>query len=148
MGDGSSNVGQLSVSHSGATLKNFYQWTSTRSTLQDYAILLRVPLSADFVRWGTVYPLSLLYRTSSNDAASNVLGLSVFDSAGAEVALTGSGTTGLQSADWVNASWGFGGNPTWTAGGEMLIKVTLAAKDDASVQIGPLTIRTSELLSE
>lgn len=147
-GDGTNNVGQLSVSHSGSTLRNFYQWTSSRGTLQDYEIMLRVPLSADFEGWGSALPLSIVFRTRDGDAAANALGFRVFDTAGTEVTLTGSGTTGLQSTDWATASFGFAGNPTWTAGGEMLIKLALSARNSSFVQVGPLTVRSSELLSE
>ncbi len=146
-GDGSNNVGQLTVSHSGSVLRNYYQWTSTRSTLQDYDMLLRVPVSSDFTRWGST-PLTLLYRTTSADVAKNALALQVYDTAGAAVTLTGSGASGLSSTDWVTATWGFAGSPTWTAGGEMLIKLSFASKDSASVQVGPLSIRFAEMLSE
>lgn len=146
-GDGSNNVGQLSVSHSGSTLRNYYEWTSTRGTLQDYSVVLRVPLGSDFVRWGA-QPVSLAYRTSSADVGVSALAVAVNDTAGAAVTLTGSGTTSLASTGWTTATWGFSGAPTWTAGGEWLITLTLSAKNDAKVQLGPLTIRFAEILSE
>ncbi|MFA5273808.1 MAG: hypothetical protein WC353_06675 [Candidatus Peribacter sp.] len=146
-GDGTDNVGQLSVGHSGSTLRNFYDWSSTRSTLQDYGILLRVPVSSDFTRWGTA-PLSLVYRTTSSSALNSALAVQVYDTAGAAVTLTGSGSSSLVSTDWATATWGFAGSPTWTAGGEMLIRLTFAAKENASVQVGPLSVRFAEMLSE
>ncbi|MDD4287315.1 MAG: hypothetical protein PHO20_01490 [Candidatus Peribacteraceae bacterium] len=146
-GDGTNNVGQLKVSHSGSVLRNYYDWSSTRSTLQDYDALLRVPVSSDFTRWGSV-PLTLIYRTTSADANVTALAISVYDTTGAAVTLTGSGASGLASADWVTATWGFAGSPTWTPGGEMLIKLSFAAKDSASVQVGPLSVRFAEILSE
>ncbi|MDD5041291.1 MAG: hypothetical protein PHX87_03400 [Candidatus Peribacteraceae bacterium] len=132
--------------HSGSTLRNFYDWSSTRSTLQDYGVLLRVPLSSDFSRWGSA-PLALTYRTTSSSALDSALAVQVYDTAGAAVTLTGSGTASLVSTNWVASTWGFSGSPTWTAGGEMLIKLTCAAKDGASVQVGPLSVRFAEMLS-
>lgn len=146
-GDGTNNVGQLKVGHSGSTLRNYYDWSSTRSTLQDYGVLLRVPVASDFVRWGST-PLKLVYRTTSSDPSVTALEINVYDTAGAAVTLTGSGTTGLSATEWTTAEWGFGGSPTWTAGGEMLIKLTLSAKENASVQVGPLSVRFAEMLSE
>lgn len=146
-GDGTNNVGQLTVGHSGSVLRNYYQWTSTRSILQDYDVLLRVPVSSDFTRWGST-PLSLIYRTASPDAAVNALSIQVFDTAGAAVTLTGSGASGLRSTDWVTATWGFAGSPTWSPEGEMLIKLTFTSKDNSEVQVGPLSIRFAEMLSE
>ncbi|MDD5056069.1 MAG: hypothetical protein PHZ00_07445, partial [Candidatus Peribacteraceae bacterium] len=92
-GDGGDNVGQLSVAYDDASLNNFYRWTSTRGTLQDYDIILHVPLSATFARWlqgNGRHPLTLEYRSSSDDPEMNALSLEVFDTAGAPVTLSGS----------------------------------------------------------
>src|SRR6185436_5364530 len=49
--DASDNVGQLGMGHDSITLKNYYLWTSTRSTLQDYDILVRSLVPDGFMRW-------------------------------------------------------------------------------------------------
>ncbi|MEK7137393.1 MAG: hypothetical protein AAB853_03860, partial [Patescibacteria group bacterium] len=52
-GDATNNVGRMYVSHDNITLRNYYLWTSTSSTLQDYDISIRITLSPEFVRWGS-----------------------------------------------------------------------------------------------
>ncbi|MDD4628858.1 MAG: hypothetical protein PHE68_05735 [Candidatus Peribacteraceae bacterium] len=146
-GDGTENVGQLTVDHSGSTLRNFYQWTSTRGTLQDYDVILRAALPADFVRWGSV-PVTLDYRSASSDVNFNQADVTVYDTAGATVTLTGSGAVDLADANWTTATWNFAGTPTWTAGGEVVIRIKLASRNDSPMQVGRLKLQYVEFLSE
>src|SRR3989339_768620 len=145
-GDGSENVGQLTASHSGALMKNYYQWTSTRPTLQDYDVVLKVPLSSDFISWATI-PITVAYRSSSADSANNRMDISVYDTAGNAVTLVGSSTE-LASATWTTTTLSFAGAPTWTPGGELLLKIKLSPKDTAQMQLGFVKIQQVEKLSE
>lgn len=145
-GDGTGNVGQLSVSHSGSLMKNYYQWTTTRSTLQDYDVVLKVPVSPDFVRW-SASPITVTYRSSSADVTDNALDIFVYDTAGNAVTLVGS-STGLKSTSWTSTQLSFSGSPLWTAGGEMLIKLRLSAKNMAQMQLGFIKVQQVEKLSE
>ncbi|TSC79611.1 MAG: Integrase catalytic subunit [Candidatus Peregrinibacteria bacterium Gr01-1014_25] len=143
--DGSDNIGQLSVEKDGTTLYNYYEWTSTRSSLQDYQISARVTLSPDFVRWGT--GITIAYRTSSGSATANKLNVSVYDTAGNAVTLAGTATE-LTSTSWKTLSLGFSGSPTWTPGQEIVVVLKAYAKDGASVDIGDLELRYVTLSSE
>lgn len=142
--DGSSNVGQLSVSHDSTTKRNYYLWTSTRSTLQDYDVYLRVSLGSDFVGW-VDNPLQVTYRTSSGSTSANTLGIAVYDTAGTAVTLSGS-VTSLASATWATTQMEFTGTPTFTAGQDILIKFTMAAKSNAEVHLAEVKIQQRELL--
>ncbi|MBU0766241.1 hypothetical protein KKF55_00430 [Patescibacteria group bacterium] len=146
LGDGSSNVGQLSVSHSGGNLMNYYKWTSTRSSLNDYDVLLRVTLPPDFVRWGST-PLSVSYKSSSSNAADNKMDIAVFDSSGSTVTLSGT-STGLANTGWTTTTHTFSGSPTWTAGSESLVRLRMYAKDDEEMHLGTVKLTYVELLSE
>ncbi len=146
-GDGANNVGQLSISHDNISLKNFYLWTTTKTTLQDYDLLLRVPVSRDFVRWtanGTTNPLRLNYRTTSASSADNALDLQVYDTNGVPVTLSGS-TTSLAGTSWSTANVEFTGTPTWTAGEDMLIRIKFSAKDEYQAQLGELKLEHTDL---
>lgn len=148
--DGTSNVGQLSVLHDTGSLKNFYHWTSTRTSLQDYDIVLRVPISQDFMRWkttGGTNPLTLSYRSLTGSALSNKLGIEVYDTAGSAVTLSGS-VTGLANTAWTTTQIEFTGNPVWTVGQSMLIKLKPSAKDSFAMQIGELKLTGIELLGQ
>lgn len=141
--DGADNVGQLSVTNDGATGSNHYRWTSTRTTLQDYDVLLRVTLPETFVRWDDA-PLALTYRTLTTDIAHNRLDITVFDTAGSPVTLAGQSDS-LVSGTWATTQLTFSGTPVWTPGGEILVKIRLSANelgwaDAADLHLGMVTL--------
>lgn len=142
-GDATDNIGQLSVSHDGINLRNFYRWTSTKATLQDYDIILRIPVPTGFVGWGD-NALALAYRSTSDDAANSKLDLSIFDTNGDPVVLSGS-TANLRSLSWATAQVEFTGAPTWTAGQNFILKLKVSAKGDFQMHIGDLKVRMREL---
>jgi len=146
-GDGTENVGQLIVDHSGSTLRNFYQWMSTRGTLQDYDILLRVALPADFVRWGAA-PITLDYRSASPDSNLNQADVTVYDTAGDTVTLLGDSAADLAGTDWTTATWTFAVVPTWTAGGELVVRIRLSSQNGSPMQVGRLKLQYVEVVSE
>lgn len=144
--DGSNNTGQLSVSSSGAAVTNHYVWTSTRSSLQDYDIVLHATVSSDFVRWDDT-PISLQYRTTTGDDTSAQVDVEVYDTSGSQVTLTGD-SADLNNTEWTTADIGFSGAPTWQAGSGFLIKIRSFAKDNQEVQIGHIKLRYVDLQAE
>lgn len=143
VGDGSNNVGQLSILNDAVSHRNYYQWTSSRGGMQDYDVVLPFVLPANFVRWQAL-PLSFSYQSSSGDAAQNALDITVTDTAGSAVTLTGSGA-GLANTAWTGTEIGFGGRPTWTAGGVVLIRMRLSAKSAAQMRLSDVKVRFVEL---
>lgn len=137
--DATENTGQLSVSLDNITLRNFYLWSSTRATLQDYDVVVRVSLPADFARWDSA-PLSVSYRTTSADAANSKVDVSLFDTNGTPVALGGS-ATGLASTSWGTSALTFDSGATWTAGQEFLVKFKLYAKDNYQAHVGSMKLK-------
>lgn len=141
-GDGGDNIGQLSVSHDNITLKNFYVWTSTRTSIQDYDIILRLPVPDNFVRWktsATTNPVSLTYRSTSGNAANNKADIQIYDTAGVPVTLSGS-TANLVNTSWATTGMELSGSPTWTPGADMLIRIKVYAKDGYQMHIGGLKL--------
>ncbi len=145
-GDGSNNTGQLYVTNSGAAVTNHYIWTSTRSSLQDYDIIIHAEVPTDFVRWDT-NPISLYYRTTSGSSDDAQIDIEVYDTAGTQVTLSGD-SADLSNTSWTTADIGFTGSPTWTTGSGFLIKIRSFAKDSQQVQLGHLRIRQVELPSK
>lgn len=143
-GDATDNTGQLSVSLDNITQRNFYLWTSTRATLQDYDVVVRVSLPADFVRWDSA-PMNASYRTTSADAANSKVDISVFDTNGTAVTLGGS-ATGLASTSWATTSLTFDTGATWTAGSEFLVKFKLYAKDNFQAHVGSVKLKYIRLV--
>ncbi len=147
---GGDNVGQLFTTHDNTNLKNFYEWTSTRTTLQDYDVILRVTLDSDFVRWtqtSTTNPITFTYRSTSADAANNKLNVQAYDTNGTPVTLSGS-TTNLANTSWTTGQIEFTGTPTWTAGQELLLRFKLSAKDSYQMHLGDLNLRYVKFIQE
>lgn len=146
-GDGADNIGQLSVSHDNITLKNFYVWTSTKTALQDYDVILRVPVPENFVRWqadASTNPLSFQYRSTSAATTDNKLDIQVYDTAGVPVSLSGS-VSNLAGTAWATTEAEFTGSPTWTAGEDMLIRLKVSAKSDFQMHLGNIKLQFVEL---
>lgn len=149
-GDGVDNIGQLSTSHDSSALRNFYLWTSTRTTLQDYDLIVRIPVSADFIRWqsdATTNPISLSYRTTSASSALNKLDIQIYDSSGVPVTLSGS-VSNLAGTSWATTQIEFSGSPTWTAGTDILVRVKFYAKDGYEAHLGALKLHYVDLARE
>lgn len=143
-GDGSSNVGQLSVLHDSSTKRNYYAWASTRTSLQDYDILLKIPLTSDFSGW-TDNALRIAYRSATANAADNTLDITVYDTAGNAVTLSGS-VANLVGTSWATTQIEFTGTPTFTAGQDFLVKFTVSSKNSNAIHVGETTLLYRELL--
>lgn len=137
--DGVDNVGQLSVVNDPVTLKNSYLWTSTRPTLQDYDVVLRMTLPTQFTYW-KASPISFLYTSSSADPLLSKMDVSVYDTAGNPVTLTGT-STNLANTSWTTQTLDFSGSPTWTPGGTVVIRFRFSAKDNEQMLLGDLTTK-------
>ncbi len=137
--DGSDNVGQLTVAFDDVAKRNFYQWSSTRGTLQDYTVVLRVPVPGDFHSWRG-NPLVVYYRSGSNDIAVNKADITVSDTQNTAVTLSGS-SLDLASTSWASTELEFTGSPVWEAGGSFLIKFHLSAKDLSTMQLGDILLK-------
>lgn len=144
-GDGSDNVGQLAVSSDNINLKNFYMWTSTKPTLQDYDVIIRLTLSPDFQRW-TGSGIVLSYRSTSASADDNKTDVQVYDTNGVPVTLVGSSTS-LASTSWTSTTLTFSGTPTWTKGQEFIIRLKVSARDNYQMQLGDLKLNYIDFLS-
>ena len=154
-GDATNNTGQLYSSHDAISDRNFYLWTSTSSSIQDYDIILRATLPPDFVRWVNDQkdknPLRITFRTTSADSAENQVDISVLDTNGSPVTLSGSSLSSGQNL--VNTSWTteeieFTGSPTWTAGQNFEIRFKVHARNNFQMHIADLTLEYVELPSE
>lgn len=140
--DGTNNVGQLTLLHDDINLKNYYRWTSTQSTLQDYDLLVHIALSPSFVRWlqtTTENPISFTYRTSSASALNNKIDIQIYDTSGVPITLSGS-VSDLANTNWTTSEIEFTGVPTWTAGQDMMVRIRGFAKDNFEAQISSLKL--------
>ncbi len=127
---GATYVGQMTASGGTAGLENSYVWTSTRGTIQDYWIAIRVRLPDNFSSWDPVKPIEFRYKTGVASAANNHLTVRMKDTAGANVSLSSAG--GLANTSWTTANiTGPQAGGTWTPKGSFTVYVKVAADSTA-----------------
>lgn len=126
-GDGANNVGQMVLAYDSSNKENYYKWTSTQSSLQDYNIAVRVKVPDDFSHWDGTAPIQFRYRTNASSSADNQMDVTMLDTAGSAVSLTG-------GADLANQSWttatitGPESSGTYTPGSYITIIIAMQAR--------------------
>lgn len=143
-----------SLNAGGIGWKNYYEWSSTQSSLNDYSIIARIILPSDFNTWETgscpssTCALEFNYQTGLNTTADN--GISYVVSNDVDTPATAVCSVGSTA----NTSWGGSGcaeallndgaAPEWDAAGETaVIRIKMAAKNTASalVRAGDIILR-------
>ncbi len=137
--DGSNNIGRLYLDNDNTAKENYYEWTSSQSTLQDYDIVLQVGLPKTFTAWETVNPWQFNYRSSSADTNDTKLDIFVYDTNGNPVTLTGS-SSNLASTAWAQTSLNFSGTPIFAAGESFIIVIKVHAKDNETANLGEIKL--------
>ncbi|MEQ1849243.1 MAG: hypothetical protein ABL890_01495 [Candidatus Peribacteraceae bacterium] len=127
---GSTSVGQMTLSGGTTALDNTYVWTSSRSTLQDYWVSVRLRLPDNFSSWDPTKPIEFRYKTGVASAANNHVTVRMRDTAGALVTLTSG--DGLANTAWTTASIkGPEAAGTFAAKGYITVYVKVAANNTA-----------------
>jgi len=137
--DGTDNIGRLYLDNDNTVQENYYEWTSTSSTLQDYDVVLQVGVPKTFTQWEAMTPWQFNYRSSSADSNITRADIYVYDTNGNPVTLTGS-STNLASTGWAQTSLNFSGTPTFTAGESFLIVIRMSAKDNETMNMGEIKL--------
>lgn len=137
--DGTNNIGRLFINNDIANGRNFYVWTSTPNALQDYDVIVQVPLPTNFSGWDGVTPWEFNYRSDSASSTDNMADIYIYDSNGAAVTLTGT-STALASTTWSSTSIGYSGTPTFTAGETFMIVIRMHSRNKNEMHIGEISL--------
>ncbi len=141
--DGTDNKGKLEVFYEdadgvpGNENYNYYLWTTTKATMQDDNLILRIQLPEGFVSWQAT-PIQFVYKTLDANVANNYLELTVEDSNGAAVGLVGANN--LVSTTWSEANISFSTVSTWTAGTEITLSVKMVSTSIGSAFAGRIKL--------
>ena len=103
---------------------NYYKWRTTKAAMQDMDLVLRINLPKDFALFAAT-PMQFIYRTDTANAANNRLDLTVEDTNGAAIPLTGASP--LNSTTFATANVTFGGGPTFIAGNAITVRIKMSA---------------------
>lgn len=157
--DGSASIGGTMTSDSvlnagGNGWRNYYLWSSGNASLQDYSVIVRVALPADFDTWetgtcpGSTCALEIEYQTGLATTADNYIAVTVnndSDTPGTAVCSIGStAATTWGSSGCTEAVLNDAGAPEWDAASEIaVIRLKMAAKNtaDALSRIGDIILR-------
>ncbi len=131
--DGTDNIGVLTSDNTGASgsWMNYYEWSSSETTAQDYDVVFRFTLPNDFSNWGTI-PIAIDFQAQGSATFSATMVLEDGTPLGTIVPTS--------SANWTTATI----NPTSMGAGQtavIVLKMTSAANDgDQKVRIGDITL--------
>jgi len=146
--DGSNNVGTLESDYDNTNQRNFYRWSTQKSDVaQDYDLIVQWPVPENFQRFcqpttdtddlDCDAEIQLDFRTNDTVISNNKLDITLLDTTGSAIALTG--TTDLVSttaATWVdNQSVVFAteGDGTFTPGEYLTLQVKLTSINSADI---------------
>ncbi|NOS68162.1 MAG: hypothetical protein HOO67_07455 [Candidatus Peribacteraceae bacterium] len=140
---GSTAVGQL-TSSGALGFDNLYRWTTTKGTLQDYWIGVRVQVPKNFTHFTGSGGIQLRLRTATANAAENYATLRVLDSNNANVAVTNNAQLVNSAANiWRTVNIGNVSAGTYTAGSYVTVLIKVAATSAGYTDLGFLNFNWS-----
>ena len=135
-GDGTDNFGTLSLKY--ASAHNYYEWTTSEPTTQDYDIVVRYRLPDGFSSFDAAAPIKLWNMVSSTPG-STAIDVTMYDTTGSAVTLNNGAT--LQNTSWTETTITMTGTPTFTAGGYVTIIIKMSADQGKVADVGELTLK-------
>ncbi|MFZ1721600.1 MAG: hypothetical protein WAU07_03790 [Microgenomates group bacterium] len=151
-GDGSNNSGTLTsdfceqgasadipntnttICNTSGDIHNYYHWTTTQGTAQDYDIWVRWRVPENFAAWDT-NPVQVYAKRT--DATNNAVTVYVHDTGGT---LNNAGGTQAAGTSWTQTAVALTGG-TWTPGSYVTFRIVLTADTGGdSVQVGEINL--------
>lgn len=128
--------------------KNYYQWTSAQTSLQDYTVAVRIKLPSNFSTWATSNAIVINYVTQSTSNTSNKLDIDIRNQ---DDTPSSSVTTSTANVSGVAGTWTTvaiddsvidnGVAPDWDAAGETAtILLKMYSKDSNYTRIGDIVL--------
>jgi hypothetical protein len=141
--DGSDNTGSMTSDAEGTSSNsmNYYEWSSSETTLQDYDIRVRFTLPSDFVSWDTD-AIVFNYATETTSSSDNKADIYVYEESTA--------TVDASFTDRVSATAGVWGSSTIpntsltdcdTAGETCVFILRMYSTNDNYTRIGDITLK-------
>jgi len=136
-GDGADNFGTLSLQY--GSNHNYYEWTTSEPTTQDYDIVIRYRLPDGFSSFDATTPIKLWNKVSATPGSTAVT-VTMLDTAGAAVTLTGGST--LQNTSWTETTITLDATgKTFGQGGYITLIIKMSADQGKAADVGELTLK-------
>jgi len=123
------------VCNTSGDIHNYYSWTTSEGTAQDYDIWIRYRVPDNFAAWASD-PIDVYGKRT--DATNNAVTVYVFDTTGA---LENSGGTQVAGTTWASTTIEASFAGTYTAGAYMTMQIHVVADTGGdSVQVGEINL--------
>lgn len=140
---GSAYVGQLTYSGALGT-ENLYRWTTSKGTLQDYWVAVRLQVPKNFTSFTGTGGIQVRVRTATTSAADNHVTFRLTDTNNAAVAVTNNAQLVSAGANvWRTINIGNVAAGTYTPLGYIKLLFKLAATSSGAAELGNIDIRWS-----
>ena len=133
--DGSNNVGSLTSDFDSTNNRNYYSWTNSTGSLNDYDIVVRTAIPSEYASgFGT---FRLLVHAGSTISSNNNIQVTVKDASGTTCANNVSVLPG-SAGTWVEQSVALSGC-TFAANNIVTIIIKLSSQSNNAVRIGEMS---------
>lgn len=136
-GNPGSNNGTMTSGFDISNRMNYYKWTTSQSSNQNYDVVVQVPLPNDFDGWAT-NPLSV--STYTNNTTNGTITLEVRDSGGTVRCNFASVTPGSNNIWSTNSSACSLSAGTYTAGDYMTLRLRMQSPNGGDVRLGNISL--------
>jgi hypothetical protein len=133
--DGTNNTGVMTSDNdkTASSYRNYYNWTTTQGSAQDYDIWIKVPLPADFDAMDSAN--ALVVETWSDSLANTTAAIDVYDTTNTSDC-TGVNIETTTVSTWEDATPTSCTSGTYAANGIMTLQVKLGSVSSANIRVG------------
>ena len=133
--DGTSNTGTMSANHDSTARRNYYEWTTTQGTAQDYDVVATVQIPSDFTSIGAASGFKFFMYDGDGATTTAKVTWTVVDGSGTQC--FSSDFNGAATNTWEQKSASTLGSCTFSANSEVTFRFKLTTTSGAgSIRIG------------
>jgi len=143
--DGTNNTGAMTSDVDTSNWRNYYEWSSSEAALNDYSVIVRFTLPADFSAWEASNAILIRYITEAVGTADNAVSARINNEDDTP------GTPVVTKSDVASTSWAVitiddseiddGGAPDWDLAGERAaIRIKLKSRNNNYARVGDIVL--------
>ena len=117
--------------------RNYYEATSSETSLQDYYVALKFTLPEDFGSWSLSNAIEIEYQTESETSINSHVDVYIYKSGSANLAASSEGNT---STSWSNVFIDYSVLGSWSPGDVMEVYLKLETKNNYYARVGRIKL--------